>query len=177
MEIQRLTAVNQLYYEDMLQLYQDAFPVEERRPVEKLNELVENKKSFVANALVHDGQFAGLLNYWEFDSFVYLEHLAMLPQLRGQNLGGMLLETLKKDIHLPLVLEAERPETEIAARRAAFYQRHGFHVVDKDYMQPPYRAGEDEFPLWLFSTDEHFPLENVRLIKQEVYGVFAHSRS
>ena len=61
--------------------------------------------------------------------------------------------------------------------RTAFYQRHGFHVVDKDYMQPPYREGEDEFPLWLFSTDEHFPLENVRLIKQEVYGVFAHSRS
>mgnify|MGYP000774958686 FL=1 len=50
-------------------------------------------------------------------------------------------------------LEAELPETELAARRIGFYERHGFTVnADYAYFQPGLAPGGDPLPMHLLTT-------------------------
>ena len=49
----------------------------------------------------------------------------------------------------PFVLEVELPDTDIARRRIAFYERIGFVLCEKHYLQPPYNEGFPAVPLRL----------------------------
>ena len=74
------------------------------------------------------------------------------------------------------MIELEVPEDELTRRRVAFYERQGFRICDKDYVQPPYRTGGASLPLYLMvagdASAELPALEDVRKgIYREVYRV------
>ena len=54
----------------------------------------------------------------------------------------------------PIYFEVE-PETlsEIAGRRINYYERNGFQVVKRDYLQPPYHREEQGVPLYIMSSE------------------------
>ena len=74
-----------------------------------------------------------------------------------------------------IVLEVEKPETDLSIRRIGFYRRCGFSLCEKEYIQPAYRKGGEELPLFLMytGTDTLDPqFETVRdNIHRKVYGV------
>lgn len=126
-------------FSELLELYIDAFPPEERRPVDKMPP-ADPAFNFYA---VGD---AGLLTAWEFPDFTYVEHFAVYPHMRGSGIGSEALAALNGTV----VLEVEPPETgEMARRRIAFYERNGFRLLDVDYLQPPYSPGLPSVPLRL----------------------------
>ena len=97
----------------------------------------------------------GFVTLWHFDDFYYGEHFAILPQLRNHRLGEQTLQTVKEYIgRAPLYFEVE-PETlsEIAGRRINYYERNGFQVVKRDYLQPPYHREEQGVPLYIMSSE------------------------
>lgn len=163
------------YYAYAEQLMTDAFPPEERRPIEQQRAYTDHNPLFHSNAVVENGQFAGLINYWQLDGFLYFEHLATCPSLRGGGLGKRILETLCANAALPIILEVEPPTNEIASRRIGFYRRCGFSLWDKQtYMQPSYAPGLPSIPLLLMAygdIDEEQDFERtVREIHRHVYG-------
>ena len=85
------------------------------------------------------------------------------------------MKHLLHELPLPFVLEAEVPTDDLSRRRVGFYERQGFRVWDKDYVQPPYRRGGRPLPLYLMvagETDAMPPVDTVRrAIYREVYGV------
>lgn len=171
MTIIPITDTQTSLYMDLLALYKDAFPEVERRDEDALTKMVKSCPNFHANVLLHEEEFVGLLNYWQLSECVYIEHLATLPHLRGQNLGGQALEALKACVQQPLLLEVEHPEDDLSRRRIGFYQRHGFDIVDKDYIQPPYRSGDSGLPLWLLTTENRYDPVWANELKRMVYGV------
>lgn len=129
--------------EQLIDLYIASFPPEERRPEGKM---FPAAKSFRFCAIERNGQIVGLLSYWVFDAFNYIEHFAIIPELRGLGFGSDALQLLSD----PIVLEVEPPESGVeAARRLQFYLRNGFRVLTKEYTQPPYSAGLSSVRLWL----------------------------
>ena len=66
----------------------------------------------------------GILYYWTAPEYVYIEHLAISPDLRGANMGSRVLEAFCRKAGR-IVLEIDPPETEIAVRRLRFYERLG----------------------------------------------------
>ncbi len=141
-------------------LYINSFPEEERRPWEQI--LLEPSTTlrgpFLHLLLIAKGvfeRFAGIITTWHFDEFNYLEHFATMPTLRGCGIGSYTLLCLTSGFNGPWVLEVERPsdDTPMAARRIAFYERNGFHLLDYDYIQPPYAPGLPSVPMLLMSTD------------------------
>jgi GNAT superfamily N-acetyltransferase len=108
-----------------------------------------------------------LLGYWSLDDFTFLEHLAILPTHRNKGIGGGVIELAKKQL-APFLLECEPPETEIAARRLAFYRRCGLLQNDHPYIQPSYRENEEGVPLILMS----YPtlLTNIEATVRAVYA-------
>lgn len=172
-------AIQPLYIDEAAALYENAFPEEERRPTADWIRLMSERASFHADAiLLSDGTFAGILTYWTFKGFGYVEHFATQPALRGHGLGGKAIASLiEKARPTPIVLEVEPPTDETARRRISFYERQGLSLVEKDYIQPPYRPDGECLNLHLMSTDKDFAETNFTFIKgtihREVYGVAA----
>lgn len=154
------------YYGPMEKLMEQAFPAEERRLPEDQRRVVDTDPRMVANALVLDGSFVGLLTYWKLDGFVYVEHLATLPGLRGKGLGAEVMKRLTAEAGVPVVLEVELPEDEMTCRRVNFYRRCGLVLWERQaYLQPPYHAGVSAVPLRLMvygPLDETADFDRVR---------------
>ncbi|MBQ8171455.1 MAG: GNAT family N-acetyltransferase [Oscillospiraceae bacterium] len=113
----------------------------------------------------------GFINYWELDGFVYIEHFAVTPELRGQGIGAGLMSELRHIVgEQCLVLEAEPPsDSAIAARRIAFYQRLGFALNDFDYLQPAMSDGESEVPLVIMSSPKTLSEAEYNVVRDVLY--------
>lgn len=141
----------------MKNLLVDSFPEEEYRDLGEVDRVTFSDPAFSNMLVFADGEFAGILTWWKLDGFVYIEHFATLPELRNRGYGAQILKGFLERVGEPVVLEAEPAESELAARRIAFYSRCGFTLWDTPYLQPPYRTGHSPFPLKLMvygSLDE-----------------------
>lgn len=114
--------------ERLMDLYESAFPPDERRPREQMPPA---DPAFRLWAVGDDG----LLTTWHFDGYTYVEHFAVFPDRRGGGIGSRALAAIEG----PVILEVEPPESgEMARRRIDFYRRNGFRLEDLKYIQPPY---------------------------------------
>lgn len=154
-----------------------AFPPEERRSLEEIRKLMLNEKKFRPHLIIENGQFAGILNYWELDGFIYVEHLATAPALRGGGIGGKALDLLSAQSSLPIVLEVEHPDTEIAGRRIGFYRRHGYTLWErKTYIQPPYGDDLPWLPLLLMVNGRLEEDKDFERIRKDIYETVYHKQ-
>ena len=65
-------------------LFESAFPEEERPPFRSLEDRDERFHFLVATI---DDEPLGILTYWVFEEFVYIEHFAIDKEFRNQGLG------------------------------------------------------------------------------------------
>lgn len=153
-------------------IYTDSFPEDERRPWDD----VANPPQAGCPALfaiIADGHIRGLATLWVFDTFSYIEHLALDRTFRSQGIGSAALQDLIAICDpKPIVLEAETPDDRdpMTRRRIDFYKRHGFNVIDREYVQPPYAPGLSSVRLYLMSTAPIHPASTAETLHREVYG-------
>lgn len=161
-------------FEKIYELMERAFPYEERRDKNEARDCFLNDR-FSAFKIEDGGDFAGFLTAWEFEKFVFFEHLAVLPEKRNSGIGSLAVEEAKKYYSgKTLVLEVEKPLSDITKRRVAFYERHGFKNNGVFYEQPSYH-NESPVELDLMSCPEKLSKEELEdfLLKtrKEVYKV------
>lgn len=93
--------------------------------------------------------------------------------MRNRKIGQQVLDWVKEHLKGVRILEVEPAETEIACRRINYYQRNGYVVLDKAYLQPAYRKEGGEFPLWIMGNEVSQPAEvlkeQIQTIKEKVY--------
>ncbi len=151
-EITLVKAARQ-HFEAAELLYLLSFPPEERRPWHTITHPADAAGPQLLIALDGDRQL-GFVTIWHFGTFIYIEHLAVEPSLRGAGTGAAILRALTEKYSLPIALEVE-PQADnnpMAARRIGFYERCGFSVLDFDYIQPPYSPELPEVALKLMAT-------------------------
>ena len=136
--LKRITQAEDEAFRKLTALYTEAFPVEERREIGQLGELLHTEPAMYFNAVECDGQLAGLFVYWDFGSFYYLEHLAVFAEMRNKKIGQQILDWVKEQLQGVRLLEVEPAETEMATRRIHYYERNGYRILDRNYLQPPY---------------------------------------
>lgn len=158
------------YFSDACALYLSAMPKEERRELPEWKECFVAESAFKGDILLLDNQFAGFATYWQFDNFLYVEHLAIREELRGNGLGQILVQHLKdKAEPQPLLLEAEPATTELAIRRLAFYERQGIVPLSYNYLQPPYRQSDKPFPLLLLTQQKEKVEQDIEGYVRTIY--------
>ena len=87
-------------------LYEQAFPLAERRPTDVWTQMLGGHRYFSGYAIAEGGGFCGLLTAWHFETFVYVEHFAILPEKRnGQKGARALAQFVALQSPLPIVLE------------------------------------------------------------------------
>lgn len=130
----------------------DAFPYEERR------DEADEKKCFLKSQfnfceITYENKSVGLIVFWVFNGFLFVEHIAINKEIRSKGYGSKTFELLKSQYKLPIILEAESPETEMQKKRIKFYENLGFKVNSYSYTQPSYHNGES-VPLLILSFPE-----------------------
>lgn len=163
------------HYPFVEDLFVTAFPENERRPLEKQRTHIDSHPRFSCLLVSEDERPVGFITVWDFGSFRYGEHFAIDPTLRNGGFGARTVQALLSQNDRPFVLEVELPDTELSRRRIGFYERQGFRVWTKDYVQPPYREGDEPLPMYLMiaSDGKSGALDTdevVRTIHREVYG-------
>jgi ribosomal protein S18 acetylase RimI-like enzyme len=155
-----------------VELYEQAFPPEERRNL-PAQQLLLNNGALRLVLLENDSTYAGFVFYWELTDFVFIEHFAISPELRGSGIGSSVMRLLEQE-HPRLVLEVEPPHTEDAVRRIRFYEGLGFKAYTFPYLQPPYQAGGTPLSMMLMQKGmppgEHAFTKINSEIYLEVYG-------
>lgn len=87
------------------------------------------------------------ISVWEFNQFVYIEHFAVDPKYRNQNLGTIMINTIQDMYKRNIVLEVEPITDDMTYRRVEFYKRNQFCFNKYQYIQPPYRPLEEDVVL------------------------------
>ena len=164
------------YFRDVLDLYETAFPVDERRETDDFVRITDEEPKFDVNIFLgENGEFIGFLTCWTWDDFRYGEHFAVKPDMRCGGIGGEALQWFLHSDNRPLVIEVEPPDGEIERRRIDFYRRNGLKMWnDVAYTQPPYTAGRNSVELKLMTYgdirlaagDKH-----VERIRRDVYRI------
>ena len=151
----------------------DAFPYEERRD-ERDEKKCFLKSQFNFCEITDDGESVGLIVFWVFSKFLFVEHIAINKEIRSKGYGSKTFELLKSQYKLPIILEAESPETEMQKKRIKFYENLGFKINCYDYTQPSYHNAESvplmvlSFPQFL--NEKEFE-EFFKTTREIVYGI------
>jgi ribosomal protein S18 acetylase RimI-like enzyme len=177
----RINNTEDAHFEDLYNLYINAFPLAERRSRAGLIQALETEDRFCAYALMQHNNFAGLFNFWTFETFYYIEHLAVVPSLRSQRIGTDAMKIFMTQVQRPVVLEVELPTDQEKHRRIEFYQHFGFKPLAQHYEQPPYENQEQFIPLKIMSSNPEFAnayFESIRdTLYREVYQYKGNSAS
>ena len=155
-------------------LLHESFPEAERRDDVAQRDNVDNCAAFTCYLISDDELLVGLITVWKFAGFSYVEHLATSPSVRNKGYGR---KSWKSSAAIPGSHYSGSGETggRMESPAYRFYQRCGFSLCEKEYVQPSYRKGGETLPMFLMyagteTIDKEF--ESIRdEIYRKVYGV------
>lgn len=158
----RLHSAAEPCFRQVWRLYEKSFPLEERRPFPFHAAAMEKESGFVCLRLYEDaGTDAlaadALLFYWLLPKAgVYVEHLAVSPEKRGQGIGHAALQWLE-NLGQPVILEIEPVADARTRRRLHFYESAGYVRLPYPHAQLPFRRGGAPVPMELLSLRQPMP--------------------
>lgn len=145
-----VSATNDPYLPFIKELYHASFPKEERRDWQQLLDMMDTCGEMQLQVIEEEAMAIGFIIFWVFGDWLFLEHFAVDPDLRGKSYGERIMKALMRDVKL--ILEVEPPSTDNAVRRIVFYERLGFSRLPFTYNQPSYSNPEESFPMVLMSN-------------------------
>lgn len=153
MRVFRLTSSEDKEYASFEAIYSVSFPVFEQRTEE------QQQRAFASSLYHLDGyseedELIGFMAYWEFDAYIYVEHFAIKPGIRGRGYGGQILSDVKERTGKRILLEIDPVTDEISAARLRFYELHGFVSNSHAHTHPAYRKGYEGHPLTVLTTND-----------------------
>ncbi|WP_297635974.1 GNAT family N-acetyltransferase [uncultured Clostridium sp.] len=158
------------YFKEAMELYKTSFPVFEQRTLDKQIEVLENKEYNFA-IICDDENLMGILFYWEYDNFRYIEHFAIKKDLRGKSYGSKILKIFCES-EKETILEIDPPIDDISIKRLKFYSKLGFKLGEFNHIHPPYRKEYQGHKLKIMSFNENLSKEEYeefnRYLKEEV---------
>lgn len=144
--------ISKPFFDSFYTLMEKSFPKQMRRTREAFWQLCQNEPRYHIYTWLQQGCVYAFFTLWELPSFRFVDHFAVSPDLRCGGIGSRILQEVLQKSTLPLVLEAELPETELAKRRLNFYKRNGFFEHPFPYLMPPVQADCEAVPMKLLSS-------------------------
>ncbi len=164
----KLNKINASEFLKAFNIMQKSFPRDEYRSEEKQRALFSDPRYTVLTYEQGD-KTIGFLAMWELEDIGFIEHFAVLPEMRGGGIGSQMLEAAVEYLGKTVCLEVELPETETAKRRIGFYSRNGFYLNDYDYVQPAFSSDKNPVPLKIMTTGGKINESEFLNIKNRLY--------
>lgn len=154
--------------DEFFKLYTIDFPYAERKSKTKLTQNLKDEK-FSSNYIYYENNKAGYINFWNFEDFIFIEHIAVLKQMRGTGIGTKFLTEFAKNAGKNIILEVEEATNEVAAKRIHFYERVGFVLSDINYAQPSYHGNGEPVPMKLMTYGEKVDEKTLKGYIKQIY--------
>jgi ribosomal protein S18 acetylase RimI-like enzyme len=167
-----VTAIDSPHLPFIKKLYHDAFPQEERRDWKQLLSMIGTAGEMRVQVITDQDKLIGLIVFWVFDDWFFIEHLAVSPDQRGMKYGERIMSHFMDK--MKVLLEVEPPSSADAIRRVRFYERLGLSLLPLVYRQPSYREAGVFYEMELMSNGAENEMgqfeEVLSAVLQKVYG-------
>lgn len=154
-------------FEQLFKLMQASFPPAEYRTKEKQYAILDDE-NYSVSVFKDNGKICAFLASWLVNDFIFIEHLAVSPDMRGTGVGSAFMKEYLSKSALPVVLEVEDLQTDIAKRRINFYQRLGFVLSEIRYRQPNFDNSDVVIPLRIMYFG-NISTEKLSTVKQNIF--------
>lgn len=163
------------HFQQAWAIYEECFPVDGRRPLSSHLDTQSDLRYTFSPLFGENRTVVGILGFWRFDEFTFIEHIGVSSACRGSGIGTSTVKQLQDAAHLPLILETERPEMNIQApRRIRWYESLGFHSNRQDYYQPAYAVHQNPVPSRIMSYPHMLSSKDFRAIRETLYSQVYH---
>ncbi|MBQ0016994.1 MAG: GNAT family N-acetyltransferase [Bacteroidales bacterium] len=155
------------------ELFESAFPEEERPPFEVVLNRNQSHFHFFVATQSDDRDPIGILSYWDFGELAYVEHFAIDEDLRGEGLGKAVFLNFLSQCEGQVVCEVELVHDEMSERRVEFYKSMGMISNSQQYFQPSYTGATNPVEMQIMSK---YPLDDddFSALKQLLYEKIYH---
>ena len=157
MDFIRINSKEDKYFDDAMKIYEASFPIFEQRTLKNQIEALENEM-YYSSIICENDKLIGIVFYWKYGKYTYIEHLAISPSLRGKSYGSKILRDFCKD-NKDTILEIDNPIDEISIKRLQIYSKIGFKLQDFENIHPPYRQEYDGHYLKVLSFNRDLSKE------------------
>lgn len=166
--IKEFIDMNENDFDSFFNILDNSFPKSEKRdyPSQKNLLSISNYRPFVFK---ENDEVLALMAVWEFDDFIYVEHLAVDSKLRGKGVGSELIKNYLNRCDKRVFLEVEPPNCETSKKRVSFYEKLGFSFNDFYYLQQPLNPGDSPFRLNIMSYPEAICEREFDTYKKDIY--------
>lgn len=162
MKFIRIYSKDDRYFKEAMEIYKSSFPIFEQRTLKSQTDVLENKQ-YYCSVICENDELIGILFYWEYDKYRYIEHLAISKELRGKNYGSKILEKFCQS-NKNTILEIDIPIDDISIKRLNFYSKLGFKIQNFEHIHPPYRKEYEGHSLKVMSYNKD--------LSEEEYYIF-----
>ena len=90
------------------QIYEASFPIDERRNELNFEHIASHEAKFNILGIDRGNDLIGFINYWKFDTFVYIEHFAIDANKRGDGVELQFTNAFKSCITWGLYMVLSR---------------------------------------------------------------------
>ena len=148
-----IKGTNDSLYSQFKTLYNSGFPIfEQRTEVQQAWAFLQ--REYHLAGYIDNGQWIGFISYWEFDTYIYIEHFAIADTLRGKGYGSNVLKTFVEKKGKTILLEIDPIADDISAARLRFYTHCGFQTNPYPHRHPAYREGYQPHPLVVLTAQQ-----------------------
>ncbi|MCD7915604.1 MAG: GNAT family N-acetyltransferase [Tannerellaceae bacterium] len=151
--IYRLREVKDKWFDKFMDIYKVSFPFFEQRTLAQQETAFKDEK-YHLDLYIREDTCLAFIAYWDFPEYIYIEHLAVNPEIRGQQLGSKILSDFGKQASKTILLEIDPLTDEVSKKRWRFYEKLGFHMNTYSHTHPPYQKGCNSHELLVLSLDQ-----------------------
>ena len=160
-------------FKKVWEIYEEAFPADERRSLEAQKALFE-KWRYRFQAINLEGQVIGLIADWTLEGgrergYHFIEHYAIRKDLRGKGHGSRVLREYIHESNRRIILETERPTTNDQKRRIKFWENGGLNLNEYDYIQPAYSKEKKPVPMFLMTWIDELNPKQFEDIRRDIH--------
>ena len=131
--------IHDKHYNIAWEIYRSSFPIFEQRDIDSQMKAMKDDK-FNCRVYIENDIVIGILFFWQWKNYRYIEHFAISKDIRGKNYGSKILSEFCTEQYLN-ILEIDLPIDKVSISRLNFYERLGFLINKYDHIHPPYRLG------------------------------------
>jgi len=133
----RIKSISDKWYKTFHKIYSVSFPVHEQRN-EQQQISAFGKENYYLIIKTEGEKLLSFIAYWDFDDYVYIEHLAVNPQYRGANIGSNTLNSFAEIIGKTILLEIDPIIDDVSRKRLHFYEKLGYVLNPYEHSHPAY---------------------------------------
>lgn len=169
-QIKVLNRVSNFISDTIIEIYEEAFSLSERRLSNKLNDFWKSNSRLTYNLIFENSEEIGFIFHWNIENFIFIEHFAINTNFRDKGIGKEIFsEWILQNQAATYILEVEPPINQLNERRIKFYESFGFHMLNLDYHQPPYHKKYSPVRMCLMVKSETDITHQIEWYRDQIY--------